>query len=402
MKLTTLSTLILALGLAGCAGGWQILPASNETGDETGAAIESPIGASADMRTLSVNQTTNIRKMVSGVLELAVELPVRSVIQIPNNPTIVNPDFRNSDGSIDRSSTGFVGGIKIVSAPDGVLTKAKIDSLNKTLGGLYVSASMATAVDGATGSYKAVVGATPGADFKGLFETSGKPKFTFTSSVTKRFGPRLNKPVNPSSLSANDLNKYKKIFAELQKFANRKVETPKAYLMIDKESATYYSKAYENSGIVASNGAWSIAVGVTAVRHGFDNVPCAEFMSETVREAYQRAGYAVSADFNAAKGNQLIWSRTNAVVNFSKSLYDAGWVPYEPSKFRPPVGALLMNASGNTPGHTYIAAGEDGRLIVDNGSPQGRDLRTTSKKILEMMYETGVFFLPPGITPQAW
>ncbi|MNL85016.1 hypothetical protein D3C87_2131790 [compost metagenome] len=61
-----------------------------------------------------------------------------------------------------------------------------------------------------------------------------------------------------------------------------------------------------------------------------------------------------------------------------------------------------MNGSGLTPGHTYIAAGDDGMIIVDNGAPQGRDLRKTTEKTISIMYQTGVFFLPPGITPATW
>ena len=77
-------------------------------------------------------------------------------------------------------------------------------------------------------------------------------------------------------------------------------------------------------------------------------------------------------------------------------------VPWEASKYVPPAGAFMMHASGQTPGHTYMIAGDEGRFIIDNGMPQGRDLRGTSKKILEIMYRHGVFFLPPGINPQAW
>ena len=49
-----------------------------------------------------------------------------------------------------------------------------------------------------------------------------------------------------------------------------------------------------------------------------------------------------------------------------------------------------------------LNAGDNGRFIFDNGSPQGRDLRTTSLKTIEMMYMEGVFFLPPGFTPKKW
>jgi hypothetical protein len=65
-------------------------------------------------------------------------------------------------------------------------------------------------------------------------------------------------------------------------------------------------------------------------------------------------------------------------------------------------GAVLMNGSGVSPGHTYISANDDGTIIVDNGAPQGRDLKKTSASIIGMMFQTGVFFLPPGINPSLW
>jgi hypothetical protein len=184
--------------------------------------------------------------------------------------------------------------------------------------------------------------------------------------------------------------------------ADRTVETPRALLMIDKALADKHSIAYEKTGVVPTSGAWTIAVQSTSVRHGFGNVPCAEFMSEVIRQAYQRAGYSVHDDFNAQKKNRLIWSDSAAVVNLSKALFIAGWVPWNTALYKPPTGAILMNAWGNTPGHAYISAGDDGRLIVDNGSPQGRDLRKTSQKIINMMYMTGLFFLPPGVSPERW
>ena len=58
-------------------------------------------------------------------------------------------------------------------------------------------------------------------------------------------------------------------------------------------------------------------------------------------------------------------------------LAGAGWIPWDMADYRPPIGAIMMHGAGTTPGHTYISAGDDGRLIVDNGAPQGRDLRAT-------------------------
>lgn len=121
-----------------------------------------------------------------------------------------------------------------------------------------------------------------------------------------------------------------------------------------------------------------------------------------MRQAYQRAGYRVTEDFSKAKGNELLWSNSAAVVNFSMALYKAGWIPWDSTIYRPIVGSFLMNGSGLTPGHTYISAGDDGMIIVDNGAPQGRDLRKTTEKTISIMFQTGVFFLPPGINPPMW
>jgi hypothetical protein len=220
--------------------------------------------------------------------------------------------------------------------------------------------------------------------------------------VIKRFAGKLNQGVDPRNLSAADLQKSQRIYAELKKVADRRVPTSKSYLMVDAVTAKKASLDYESSFVVPKNGAWSIAVGQTSVRHGFSNVPCAEFQSEIVREAYQRAGYRVSDDFNSSKGNTLIWSSTAAVVNFSMALYKGGWIPWDTTKYKPMTGSILMNGSGNSPGHTYISASDDGLFIVDNGAPQGRDLRKTSQSIIDMMFQTGVFFLPPGINPPLW
>jgi hypothetical protein len=70
--------------------------------------------------------------------------------------------------------------------------------------------------------------------------------------------------------------------------------------------------------------------------------------------------------------------------------------------FRPPVGAIIMHASARSPGHTYMSAGFDGRYIIDNGAPSGRDLSQTSEYAINLMYLHGAFFLPPGIQPVAW
>lgn len=354
---------------------------------------------------LVLNQAMTLRYEKSGILESKVELPEGTQIEVPEDYEVKHLDYRNSSGGIERSSMGFIYPVKVISvAPQFAVNfpQNKIDEINKTGGGLFIFASIVGSIEGTEGNFAVVNTAAPGAGFLKYYEPSGKPKFKYTNSVTKRFGAGLNKGVALSSLSGADQLKWQKIYGELKKAVSRTVVTPKSYLMMDKAKATQWSIQYEKTGAVTTGGAWSIATQGTAVRHGFPNVPCAEFQSELLRQAYQRAGYRATDDFNSAKGNRLIWSNTAAVVSFSMALYKAGWVPWDSTLYRPIVGAFLMNGSGMTPGHTYISAGDDGMIIVDNGAPQGRDLRKTTENTISIMFQTGVFFLPPGINPPAW
>ncbi|WP_413576620.1 hypothetical protein ACLVWU_01130 [Bdellovibrio sp. HCB290] len=407
-SLFNLGTLSLVLALTACGPGNESLTAIDESGDETASIIDPGTGTATDevstAQKLLLNQAMSVRYESNSILENKAELPAGTQIEVPTDYSSKNLDYRDSNGKIVRSSTGFIYPIKIVSVPSAFASQfpqSKIDTLNKTSGGLFIFASIVGNLQGVEGSFAAITPASPGAGFLANYQTSGKPKFSYTTSSTKRF-PKINKGVDPASLSAADRAKWNAIYAELRKAANREVATPKSYLMIDSATAKQASLDYEKISKVATNGAWSIAVQQTAVRHGFSNVPCAEFQSELVREAYQRAGYRVSDDFNSTKGNKLIWSSTAAVVNFSMALYKAGWIAWDGTKYKPMTGALLMNGSGISPGHTYISGSDDGMIIVDNGAPQGRDLRKTSQSIIDMMFETGVFFLPPGINPPTW
>lgn len=352
-----------------------------------------------------LNSSLPLRTLRGGVLESVVTLPSGTQVSYPKTESATQANYRETDGSVHWSSTGFFKGIRIVSVPSSAqntFTARKIEELNATSTGAYLSATIGGWAEGVGGNFAVLAKGNPGSGFSRYYEASGKPKFSFTASVKKRFGDRLNKGVSSSMLSSSDWQKSQRVYAELKKAADRTVATPKSILMIDLNAAKQLQNDWESKRLVPSNGAWTIATEVTAVEHGFPNVPCAEFMSELVREAFQRAGYRVSDDFNDAKGNDLYWDQSAAVVDFSAALYKAGWVPWDMTQYRPPTGALLMHGSGLTPGHTYVAAGDDGRFIVDNGVPQGRDLRTTSASTIEMMYETGVFFLPPGVNPQPW
>lgn len=404
MNLKSIRLLMVSLMFLGSCAKMDISSTGiNESGDES--ATEFPTG-DFSQKGLQLTQDINVRYLKSNVLELKIDVPNGTKISIPDNFETVHYDYRNATGGLSRSSTGFVAQVKIVSVPAAYQTKftqQKINELNATNGGLYISASVIGSAPVVVGErYSVVQPSTPGPGHMKFYSGNGKPKFTFTKSVTARFGARLNKAVPESSLSAAQRMKWNKIYSELKKAVDRTVATPKSYLIMEKSKAVQASIDFENKGIISPMGAWSVAVLGTATRHGFANVPCAETQSEILRQAYQRAGYSITTDFNTQKGNPLIWSNTAAVVNFSMGLYKAGWVPWDASKYKAPVGAFLMHGSGKSPGHTYIAAGNNGQTIVDNGAPQGRDLRKTSEKSIDMQYLTGVFFLPPGINPSAW
>jgi hypothetical protein len=387
--------------ISACSGNDDVL-GLDESGSETATPVKE---ATPQFQRLLLNQAMMIRYEKNGVLEAKTELPAGTQIEILRDYEIKHLDFRNSSGALERSSTGFVYGVKIISvAPEfqSQFPSRKITQLNATGGGLYIFASIVGNLAGTEGNFLILQPASTGEGFLKQYSPMGKPRFRYTNAVMKRFGARLNRAVNFEVLSASEKSKWQSIYAELRKAVDRKVETSKSYLMMEKATATQASVRFEKTGTITPWGAWSIAVQATAPRHGFANVPCAEFQSELLRQAYQRAGYRVNEDFNSARGNPLIWHNTAAVVNFSMALYRAGWVPWDSTIYKPLTGAFLMNGSGNSPGHTYAAAGDDGMIIVDNGAPQGRDLRKTSEHTLEMMYQTGVFFLPPGINPQPW
>ncbi|MDA8794036.1 hypothetical protein N9N67_12375, partial [Bacteriovoracaceae bacterium] len=224
----------------------------------------------------------------------------------------------------------------------------------------------------------------------------------FTEVFEERFGDRLNKAIDSNKMDQRDFHRSLKVLEELQRVADRTVNTDARLLFMDNQLAKEYSILFENKEVVQPVGAWSIAVKGTAPRHGFGHVPCAEFMSEVLRQAYQRAGHKFTVDFNQENDNYLIWHRTAAVVRLADALFAAGWVPWELAKYKPMIGAFMMHKHATTPGHTYMAAGLDGQFIMDNGSPLGRDLRVSNPETVRLLYRTGVFFLPPGVNPEKW
>lgn len=365
----------------------------------------SPGFTAVAMKTVTLKEAMNIRTLKNQVLEFTAELPAGTVLGVFDETSSQNYDYRKTDGGVERSSTGFLTPLEVVSVPTSaqkIFTAKRLKEINSAPGGVFISASISGEVYRNQESFAAIAGGQPGAGFLKYFNTSGKPKFNYTTGIKKRFGSRVDQAIPMSSLNASAQTKWLKIYNELKIAGDRTVKSPRDLMIIDSAQAKQLSIRYEKEGFVNSLGAWSVAVEGTATRHGFANVPCAETMSEVIRQAYKRAGYSHLEDFNTTKGNPLIWSKTAAVVELSRSLNVAGWVPWDHSKFRAPAGAIMMHTTGISPGHTYMAGGHDGRLIVDNGTPRGRDLRITSEKILAMMYMTGVFFLPPGIQPQPW
>ena len=229
-------------------------------------------------------------------------------------------------------------------------------------------------------------------------------------------------PVEPTLLAQFEVRKKSEaIMKELAAFADRTHEFDLEYLFLGngnraedlQEAAELSIREERNYGFSPKLGAWDVAVQGTAVRKGFESTPCAEFVSEIIREAYTRAGYDFTKDFLPSVETRLLvtfdWKDVygpQAVRGLADRLVLAGWTPWDPQIYKPKTGAIGMADDASTPGHTYMIAGMDGRFIVDNGSPMGLDIGNTTKKFeknyVRIMYNTGVFFLPPGIVPDRW
>lgn len=405
----TLGT-ILVLLLSGCGAKFE--SHFDDTLDQASVALETqnPIadgsgGSSSQTKTVTLKEATNIRTLKTNILEFVIELPAGSVLRVSDQTLSQNYDYRKSDGTVERSSTGYLSPFQIVSVPDSFSVSfpaSKLAALNALSSGLFVSATISGDLFRSAETFPAIQPGVPGSGFLKYYTAQGKPTFSYANGIRKRFGTRVNQGVPLRSMAVSEQTKWTKIYQELKKAGDRTVASPRDLMIIDSALAKSLSIRYENDGLVSDVGAWSVAVEGTATRHGFANVPCAETMSEVIRQAYQRAGYGHTEDFNSKKGNPLIWSSTAAVVELSAALNKAGWVPWDATQYRPLTGAILMHTTGISPGHTYMAAGNDGMFIVDNGSPRGRDLRLASQSVIDMMYMTGVFFLPPGIDPQPW
>lgn len=229
-----------------------------------------------------------------------------------------------------------------------------------------------------------------------------KPIGTFTQQLQAKFRGVLNKGRDLQDLTEYEKTKWTRIFEEMKRVSDIRQRVPTQLLFMNIQEAVNWSKRFDEDGSISPDGAWTIAVKAEAPRHNFSNTSCAEFMSEVLREAYRRAGYETTEDFSASKGNALNYKFTASVTGLGESLVKAGWSVWDASKYRAPVGAILVHTIGQTPSHTFMAAGDDGSLIIDNSAPKGRDLRKLSHAVLRKCYDAGAFFLPPGQIPQPW
>lgn len=350
---------------------------------------------------IKLTSKENLRVLTNNVLYVLKVLPANTVISFEKNSAPVNYDYQSSDGSISRSSNGFLPNIQIESFPaDSGISEQERQVINQREGGLYISSTVRPF---STGEWiQPIKPSLPQNDFLLTFTKEGKPLQSFKKYLIPRFKENLNKIVDWNQIPHDEQVKWTKVFDELAKVGTRLQPTESKWFFTTIDEAHFFSERYDNERVVAPHGAWTVAVKSTSVRHGFPNVPCSEFMSEVLRQAYERAGYDVKIDFNKENSNELIWSQTAAVVNLSLAMTKAGWIPWEANLYAPVTGAIMMHEAAQTPGHAYLNAGDEGRIIMDNGNPLGRDLRVTSDKILKLMYNTGVFFLPPGMIPKKW
>ncbi|MBC7457386.1 MAG: hypothetical protein H7235_03850 [Bdellovibrionaceae bacterium] len=112
----------------------------------------------------------NVLYLKSNILEVITEFPTGAVINLGDNSQLFNYDYRNSDDGLSRLCTGFLNNIVIVSVPAAYVSKfpaSKIESLNKTAGGLYMSASISGTATNTVGGtdYPVMTPGTAVADF---------------------------------------------------------------------------------------------------------------------------------------------------------------------------------------------------------------------------------------------
>ncbi len=398
-------------------------PAAKNFEDDT----EDDLSQIASM-TLVLPSNTNVYVLQNGKLSKALILPKTAVISYSSKAKVQN-------FSIDETVTinkGFVGPVNITKLPKSYLDKLTPEQLSQILslsGFIYISAEI-MADRGSSGHYSAIALKDSeeilSKSWTKYFESNGRTKYPAKAMLKNRavFGHLINIPND--RLRADERTKFEKVFSEIAVAVNREVSTPKQYMILDPKQLAERVSALLKFGTVGKYGAHSVAVKGVAERY-FKKTPCAEFVSEVVRQAYLRAGYDYREDFNEDKKNPLKWlysykdNRGNtinrngsSVQGLTESFAIAGWIPWTADEFIPPVGAIMATQKATSPGHIYFVGGYNGFIIVDNGAPQGRDIRTQPERYLAWsgkgangksnkgVWTNSVFFLPPGMTPKRW
>jgi hypothetical protein len=84
-----------------------------------------------------------VRILINGVLEPVGVVPVRYMVSVPTDAQSVNHPYRNSEGQVVVSATGFLGQARIDKRPSQANEPwTKWDDLNKLPGGLYISTTI--------------------------------------------------------------------------------------------------------------------------------------------------------------------------------------------------------------------------------------------------------------------
>jgi|GEM_PF-5772027 len=374
-----------------------------------------PFANARDFYSLKTNQVYPVYCLKnSSTLTLVGNLKSGSTVQVPTNAV---PNLLTLESG-RRDTSGFYGDILLsgISMPSKCLSGSSfyITALIP-LGDNNSDVRALIPIIQPTSTYKAVYSSTS------QIKKSDSTIAWAIGRNRKRFARVWNKTYAEGELSREEIIKSQKILVELSRFSNRETTTPARLLYLPSASsqsrsrqvmATNLSRQIMSSyGFSPAYGAWDVAIYGTANRLGFPQAPCAEFVSEVIRQAYSRAGHSHDEDFQYTIEGRLIftpWQNgiygPQSVRGLSNRLVLAGWVPWDPTKYRPMTGAIAMALDSSTPGHTYIVGGKLGRYIVDNGNPKGLDLGRTSLKLSRFkdMYGMGTFFLPPGITPARW
>lgn len=351
-------------------------------------------------------------ELTSGLLRKVKILSVGSTVSILKGSLPVLMDFEAGG----RDTSGFYAN---------VLTRGSaVPASCKSARGFYISA-LTPIYDSHQDIEALPLKASSNATYQAVYTEAGQVK-TSDSTIAwgigrnkKRFKAIWNKTYASGELSLEKRERGEAVLRELTEFADRANPTPSnlVYLEVGEgESSEALARSLSlqtmnDYGFSPAYGAWDVAIYGTATRLGFAHAPCAEFVSEAVRQAYARAGYSHADDFKEGIREQLIftpWQNNifgpQSVRGLADRLVLAGWIPWDPSVYRPPVGAVAMALDAWTPGHTYLIARDGGQFIVDNGNPRGLDLRGVPLALRKYrdMYGIGVFFLPPGITPSRW